>query len=284
MLKTYNLISRKTTTIFFLSTLLGIVTGCGSAPPENLTSLPQPTPAVSPSPTKADPSKTDPTPPPVSPPVTVSIGSQTNSQKDSTGASSPSQANKQSVPSSSPSPRVVTTPKISVVPNNTLSPQLVVEQGGKTHTFNAQDLRAEVMGSMNCQKMERVDRQNLPGTNFMRDEVSVDPKTGNIAIGVIFQYCALTQESAVMILQPQANGSYQTAVLQVPGQQTLPSKNSTYPLGYIKSVRYTNGNLLIHHGNAAGTEAELAFRPSGEYLSCRLITEGEGGARFCPAR
>jgi hypothetical protein len=216
--------------------------------------------------------------------VTVSIDSQANAQKNPTGALSPSQASKQSVPSSSPSPRVAATPKISVVPNNTLSPQLVVEQGGKIQTFNAQDVRAEVMGSMNCQKMERVDRQNLTVTNFMRDEVSIDPKTGNIAIGVIFQYCALTQESAVMVLQPQANGNYQSSVLQVPGQQTLPSNNSTYPLAYIKSVRYTNGNLLVRHGNTAGTEAELAFRPSGEYLSCRLIAEGEGGARFCPVR
>lgn len=283
MLKTYNLIPRKTTTIFCLSILLGIVTGCSSAPPENLTSI---SPASSPSPsaTKADSSKVDPTSSAVSPPVTVSI----ESQKDPAGALSPNQASKQSLPSSSPSPvgspRVAATPKISVVPNNTLSPQLVVEQGGKTQTFNARDLRAEVMGSMNCQKMERVDRQSLPVANFMRDEVSVDPKTGNIAIGVIFQYCALTQESAVLVLQPQANGSYQTAVLQVPGQQTLPSNNSTYPLGYIKSIRYSNGNLLVRHGNAAGTEAELAFRPSGEYLSCRLIAEGEGGSRFCPAR
>jgi|GEM_PF-4716321 len=172
------------------------------------------------------------------------------------------------------------TPQIRVVPDEALSPQLVVEQGGQTSTFDAQDVKAEMMGSVDCEKMVRVDRQSLTGNNFMRNQVSIDPQTGNIAIGVIFQYCALTQESAIVLLQPQATGGYQTSLLQVPGFKALPTANATYPLGYINNLRYNNGELIVTHGSASDAEAEIVFRDE-KFVSCRITTPGEGGGNLC---
>lgn len=172
------------------------------------------------------------------------------------------------------------TPQIRFVPDAALSPQLVVEQGGKTSTFNAQDVQVEMMGSVDCEKMVQVDRQSLSGNNFMRDRLSIDPQTGNIAIGVIFQYCALIQESAIVLLQPQATGGYQTSLLQVPGFKALPTARATYPLGYIKSLRYNNGELLVTHGGAADAEAEIVFR-DGKFVSCNITTPGEGSGNLC---
>jgi hypothetical protein len=172
------------------------------------------------------------------------------------------------------------TPQIRFVPDAALSPQLVVARGGQTATFNAQDVRAEMMGSVDCNKMVQVDRQSLTGNNFMRDRVSIDPQTGNIAIGLIFQYCALTQESAIVLLQPQATGGYQTSLLQVPGFKALPTAEATYPLGYIKNLRYNNGELLVTHGSASDAEAEIVFR-DGKFVSCSITTPGEGSSNLC---
>lgn len=173
-----------------------------------------------------------------------------------------------------------TTPQIRVVPDAALSPQLVVEQGGQTFTFDAQDVKAEMMGSVDCEKMVQVDRQSLIGDNFMRDRVSIDPQTGNIAIGVIFQYCALVQESAIVLLQPQATGGYQTSLLQVPGFKALPTASATYPIGYIKSLRYNNGELLVTHSSSTDAEAEIVFR-DGKFVSCNITTPGEGDGNLC---
>ncbi len=173
-----------------------------------------------------------------------------------------------------------TTPQIRVIPDEALSPQLVVEQGGKTSTFNAQDVKAEMMGSVDCEKMVRVDRQSLSGNKFMRDRVSIDPQTGNIAIGLIFQYCALTQESAIVLLQPQATGGYQSSLLQVPGSKALPTAEATYPIGYIKNLRYNNGELLVTHGSSTDAEAEIVFR-DGKFVSCNITTPGEGDSNLC---
>ncbi len=231
-------------------------------------------PAVSPSPQGSPTAKTD-APPPVVPPVTIETKSQQPSPKSPSKQNPPAGDNKQQ-----PMTTQMPAPKIRVNPDAALSPQLVIERGGTTSTFNAQDFRSEVMGSINCQKMEQVDRQTLTVTNFMRDQVSMNPRTGEIAIGVVFQYCALTQESAVIVLKSNSDGSYQPRMLQVPGKQALPSNNATYPLGYIKSLRYTNNNLLVIHGSAAGAEAELEFR-DGQFASCRVTVVGEGEQKVC---
>lgn len=257
---------------------LSNIYGCSSSENSGIVSQPSGNNRPSPEAIKSD----RPTASPAAiPTITASTSSnQQNSSQQNTPVN-PSANGTSKQPASVNSTNSPAIPKIRVNPDNALSPQLVVERGGKTYTFNAQDLRAEVMGSINCQKMERVDRQNLTVTNFMRDQVSVNPQTGDIAIGVILQYCALTQESAVVLLQPKADGSYQSAMLQVPGKQALPSNTATYPLGYIKGVRYTNGNLMVSHGNAAGAEAELVFR-SGEFASCRVTGAGEGTGNLCP--
>ncbi len=258
-----------------LGSTLGSLASCNNSASTDSAIVPPPTAISSP---QASPSIKNDSPPAVVPPITV----ETNSSKQ---GSSP-KASKQNTPTSpGATTKQPTTqmpaPKIRVSPDSPLSPQLIIDRGGKTSTFNAQDFRAEVMDSLDCQKTEKVDKQTLTVTNFMRDQVSVNPQTGEIAIGAIFQYCALTQESAVVLLKPKSDGSYQTTMLQVPGKQALSSNNATYPLGYIKSVRYSNNNLMVSHGNAAGAEAELEFR-DGTFASCRVTAAGEGEQKVCP--
>lgn len=254
------------------STLGGLV-GCdrSASTTSDTKSQPTVTPSSSPEATK---SNNPPSPLPVVPPRTDSTSSNKQSSSKQNAPVSPSATSKQPTITQMPAP------KIRVNPDGSLSPQLIIDRGGKTSTFNAQDFRSEVMDSMDCQKTARVDKQNLTVTNFMRDQVSVNPQTGEIAIGAIFQYCALTQESAVVVLKSNSDGSYQPRMLQVPGKQAL-SSNATYPLGYIKSLRYINNNLLVNHGNAAGAEAELEFR-DGQFASCRITAAGEGEQKFCP--
>lgn len=255
------------------STLGGLV-GCDRS--ASTTSGTRSQPTVTPSPSPESPKSNNPTsPPPVVPPGTDSTSSNKQSSSKQNAPVSPSATSKQ------PTTTQMSAPKIRVNPDGSLSPQLIIDQGGKTSTFNAQDFRAEVMDSIDCQKTARVDKQNLTVTNFMRDRVSVNSQTGEIAIGAIFQYCALTQESGVVLLKPKSDGSYQTTMLQVPGKQALPSNNATYPLGYIKSIRYSNNNLIVSHGNAAGAEAELEFR-DGAFASCRVTAAGEGEQKVCP--
>ncbi len=254
---------------------LGSLVGCdnSASTTSGIVSQPSLTPSPSPEATKSN----NPTsPPPVVPPVTESTSSNKQSSSKQNAPVSPSpKVSKQATTTQMPAP------KIRVNPDGSLSPQLIIDRGGTTSTFNAQDFRAEVMGSLNCQKMEQVDRQTLTVTNFMRDQVSVNPQTGEIAIGVIFQYCALVQESAVVVLKSNSDGSYQSRMLQVPGKQALPGNNATYPLAYIKNLRYTNNNLVVTHGNTAGAEAELEFQ-NGQFASCRITAAGEGEQKFCP--
>ena len=271
MQKTNNWVT-KGASLLCLAIALGGISGCDSSPSANSGIVTQPSPVNSSS-SQGTKSASPTAPNTVSPPVTISTNSKQTSSQQNAPNSSPGAASKQSPPASG-------SPKIRVNPDNSLSPQLIVEQEGKTHTFKAQDLQVEVMDSVNCQKMTQVDRQALTVNNFMRDQVSTNPQTGEIAIGVILQYCALTQESAIVLLRPKTGGGYQPVMLQVPGRMALSSNNATYPLATIKDVRYTNGNLAIKHGNAAGAEAELVFR-AGELASCRVITAGEGEQKFC---
>ena len=250
---------------------LGSLASCNNSASTTSDIVSQPT--VTPNSQASPPTKND-TAPSVVPPVTVENSSKSPKSSKQNAPVIPSVTSKQPTTTQMPAP------KIRVNPDGFLSPQLIIDRGGKTSTFNAQDFRAEVMDSIDCQKTALVDKQNLTATNFMRDQVSVNPQTGEIAIGVIFQYCILTQESGVVLLKPKADGGYQTTMLQVPGKQALPSNNATYPLGYIKSVRYSNNNLMVSHGNAAGAEAELEFR-SGEFASCRVTSAGEGSGNLC---
>jgi hypothetical protein len=260
-----------------MGSTFGGLGGCDNSVSTNSGIVSQP--AGTPSPQASSTGKTN-APPPVVPPVTL----ETKSQQPSSSPKNPSKQNAPASPGASnqqPMTTQMPAPKIRVIPDASLSPQLIIERGGTTSTFNAQDFRSEVMDSMDCQKTEKVDRQTLTVTNFMRDQMSMNPRTGEIAIGVIFQYCALVQESAVVVLKSNSDGSYQPRMLQVPGKQALPSNNATYPLAYIKSLRYTNNNLLVIHGSAAGAEAELEFR-DGAFASCRVTVAGEGEQKVCP--
>ncbi|NJL90911.1 MAG: hypothetical protein HC916_14795 [Coleofasciculaceae cyanobacterium SM2_1_6] len=271
---------------FFLVAMANI-SGCSDAISKNSGIVPANSPNSPNSPAPANPSNSPASTPKSKNPADDQANNQLNNQPNNQGNQAagggvkPPQATSRLNNNSTNSPtNSQGSLQIRFVPDAALSPQLVIEQGGKTSTFNVQDVRAEMMGSVDCEKMVQVDRQSLTGNNFMRDRLSIDPQTGNIAIGVIFQYCALTQESAIVLLQPQATGGYQTSLLQVPGFKALPTANATYPLGYIKNLRYTNGELLVTHGSAADSEAEIVFR-DGKFVSCRITTPGEGGGNLC---
>ncbi len=178
---------------------------------------------------------------------------------------------------------------VRVIPDERLSPQIVVAIADKTYTLNAKDIQVEVLDSLDCQSLRRVEKQTLTASHFIRDTIAIDPGTGRIAVGVIFQYCALNQESAVLVLRPTSPGNYRPQILQVPGRHGLSAENATHPLGYISTLNYRNGNLLVKHVNADNSEAELVFQTSpssiGVLVNCNVISGGEsGGQKLCPPK
>ncbi|TVQ57445.1 MAG: hypothetical protein EA366_08525 [Spirulina sp. DLM2.Bin59] len=115
-------------------------------------------------------------------------------------------------------------------------------------------------------------------------EPAIDPQSGQIAIGVILTECVDVQQSAVFILDPQPDG-YTAYRAQLPGPRPLPDAFSSYGFSSIFALQYWDGNLLVRHGSADGSEAMIIFTPgespAGVYAGCVQLQAGEGGGG-CP--
>ncbi|MCU0565640.1 MAG: hypothetical protein MUF49_03485 [Oculatellaceae cyanobacterium Prado106] len=176
-------------------------------------------------------------------------------------------------------------PTARVLPGGT---QIELKFPGRTTTVDVSDLNAQVIDAVNCRTGRIEPRQTLSGMRvFGNRRLSVDPTTGNVAVGVVLQECLGTQTSAVFVIQPQNNGAaYAIYRAQVPGSRALPDEFSTYPLGAIQRVRYLDGDLLVRNGSiAVESQALLVFTPSntpaGEYAGCVVTRQGEGRS-LCP--
>ncbi|MGG6293410.1 hypothetical protein ACQ4M4_03215 [Leptolyngbya sp. AN02str] len=182
-------------------------------------------------------------------------------------------------PSSEPSQSA---PTVSLSSDRT---QLYIQHNGSTQTVNAADMNVRVLDALDCNVIDLAPEQTLSGQWFFPN-VAVDPNTGNVAVGVMLQECVETQVSAVFVVDPQPPGAYALYRVQVPGSRPLQDEFTTYALNGVGSLGYLDGDLLIKHGDASGSEALLVFptqpnRPAGTYAGCVYTEMGEG-TRLCP--
>ena len=174
-------------------------------------------------------------------------------------------------------------PTANIVNNGT---ELKIQSGQITQTIKASSLNVKVIDGVNCETLRTLPVQNVSGKRFVPQAVSFDPKTGNLAVGVLLQECVETQQSAVFVLEPQANWrNYAVYRVQLPGEKTLPDKFSTYSFRSISQVGFRNNDLRIKHGDVSEAEALVVFKPSqtpaGKYASCVVTSVVEGG-NLCP--
>lgn len=162
--------------------------------------------------------------------------------------------------------------------------QLQLRWDGQRYAIDAEDISAQVLDAVDCNTAQIRDRQTLTGKWFFPESVSVDPVTGNVAVGVLLQECLATQTSAVVVIDPQP-GSYRTYTVRVPGARTLPDASSTFPLNGITATGFVGRDLAVRHGDASGSEAMLVFKngttPASMYAGCLYTVDGEGD-RLCP--
>lgn len=146
--------------------------------------------------------------------------------------------------------------------------QLQIETQNQTYTINASDLSVFVLDSYDPQTGETVDRE-MTGERFTG--LSINPSTGEIAVGLFLNYFAATTTSAVVIIEPQSSG-YIARVAQLPGPRPLPSDSATYAFSSVNSVRFVSDDLHVTHGDAAGNVSLEVFSgrmsPALPYAGC----------------
>lgn len=161
--------------------------------------------------------------------------------------------------------------------------ELAITQGGKTHTVSIRDWPINLLNATDCGTFSTLPDKVVTG-RMISTEPAIDPQSGQIAIGVILTECADVQQSAVFILDPQPDGyiAYRT---QLPGPRPLPDAFSSYGFSSVFALQYWDGNLLVRHGSADGSEAMIIFTPgespAGVYAGCVQLQAGEGGGG-CP--
>jgi hypothetical protein len=154
---------------------------------------------------------------------------------------------------------------------------------GRTLDIDVRDWTINVLDGIDCETLTVVDEQRMTARRVV-GEPAIDPFTEAIAVAVELDYCALTTQSAVFVVDPQPGG-YALYRVQVPGDRPLPNEFSSYPLSSMSGVQYWGGNLLIRHLDASGTEALLTFTPgntpAGDYAGCVNLITGERPS-LCP--
>ncbi|MFK8185644.1 MAG: hypothetical protein AB8B99_19890 [Phormidesmis sp.] len=114
---------------------------------------------------------------------------------------------------------------------------------------------------------------------------AVDSVTGNVAVPVLLDSCAETDQSAVFVLDPNEGGGYALYRSQLPGDRNFPNEFSSYAFSSITGVQYWDGYLLVRQANAAGAEAISVFLPGsgpvGDYGGCGVVRAGEGANVLC---
>ena len=174
-------------------------------------------------------------------------------------------------------------PRANIVNNGT---ELKIQDGKTTQTIKASRLNLRVMDGLNCQARKILPSQRLSGKRFIPQGFGFDPKTGNLAVGVVLQECFDVQASAVFVLEPERSWrSYAVYRVQLPGIKALSDEFSTYPFRSISKVGFFGNDLLVKHGDASGTEALVVFgsssKPAGKYDGCLVTSVGEGH-NICP--
>lgn len=171
--------------------------------------------------------------------------------------------------------------------------QIEVQQNGthlrgrwrdSTVDIDVRDWNINLIDGVDCSTLTIADEQVMNAHRVV-GEPSIDLYTEQIAVAVELDYCALTTQSAVFIIDPQPGG-YALYRAQVPGDRPLPDEFSSYPLSSVADVDYWGGNLMVRQFDASGTEALVVFTPgdtpAGDYAGCVTLAVGESPS-LCPA-
>ncbi|QIZ71063.1 hypothetical protein [Oxynema aestuarii] len=171
-----------------------------------------------------------------------------------------------------------TFPRVEIISN---SKQLQAQWGGETFTIDASEMNVFVMDAPDPET-GTIKAREMSGDRIV--DYSVDPQTGNIAVGVMLNYYAATTTSAVFIIDPQPGG-YAIYRGSIPGPEPLPDRDfSTYSLSSIQSVRFVEGYLQVVEIDPPGNMALVVFKPSNspamEYSGClnlEVVESTRGG-------
>ncbi|KST67650.1 hypothetical protein [Mastigocoleus testarum] len=164
--------------------------------------------------------------------------------------------------------------------------ELKIQDGQRTQIIKASRLNLRVIDGLNCQARKIFPSQRLAGRRFLPQGFSFNPKTGNLAVGVVLQECFDIQQSAVFILEPQRSWrSYAIYRVQLPGRKALPDEFSSYPFRNIIKIGFFANDLLVKHGDASDSQGLLVFgnsgKPAGKYDGCVVTSVGEN-QNICP--
>jgi hypothetical protein len=172
-------------------------------------------------------------------------------------------------------------PKVRVSSDRT---QLQLRWDRQRYFIDAADLTVQVLDAVDCEAADLRERQVFSGQWFFPESVSVDPMTGNVAVGVLLQECLGTQTSAVFVIDPQPR-AYSIYRVQVPGNRPLLDEFTTFPLSSIVATGFVGRDLAVRHADASDSEAMLIFQesttPAGEFVACVYTRFGESD-RLCP--
>lgn len=139
-----------------------------------------------------------------------------------------------------------------------------------------------VTQQLNGQIISAVKVNTLPGLST----------SGHVAVGVIFNYCALVSFSASFILKPNNLGNHVFKLLQVPKARTLTPvpttpANATFPVDIIRGFAFTStGKLMMNLANPTDSTGFYYFslptnstQPMGPFQGC--VNQVIGEAPIC---
>lgn len=176
------------------------------------------------------------------------------------------------------------TPSSVEVTADSMAIQLSWEEG-ETSTYDVTDWSINLLDATDCATLSQVPEKVFTPRRIVGTPV-MDQTTGYIAVPVLLDECAETQQSAVFVVDPQGVDSYALYRLQLPGDRAFPNEFSSYPLASILSLQYWDSTLLVRQSTASGAEAMVVVRPgptpAGEFATCGIINPQEGACRLCP--
>lgn len=166
---------------------------------------------------------------------------------------------------------------------------------GVTKFYPASNFSAKIM-NYPCNNLSQPPvTQLLNGRGISAVKVNTLPglsTSGHVAVGVFFNYCALSSYSASYMLKPDQFGNHVFKLMQVPKARTLSPvpttpANATFPVDTITSLAFTAaGKLMMNLGNPSGSTGFYYFslpsssaQPMGPFQGC--VNQMNGGAPIC---
>ncbi len=168
-------------------------------------------------------------------------------------------ATAQLIPSTPVKAESIRAPQVRILANGT---KLRIYDGKFIQNIKANSLKIRILDSLSCDG-KPVKRQTLSGKKFFNHAITLNKKTGDLAVGVLLQNCLKSHISAIFILQPKPNwDNYVIHRVPIPGEQQINNRFSSYPLKNIQRIGFRDGKLWIKHAHLNNSEALLVYTSS----------------------